>query len=644
MNYFFDSGVISCGCGSAFLALIAKKNDPRCPSDFRPICLIGVIQKVISKCLANRLKKVIHSVISDTQSAFISGRNIIDGPLMMNEILGWLKRSKGSAFLFKVDIEKAFDSLNWDFLQSILVQMGFPFRWCSWIDGILKASRVSVLINGSPTLEFQCSRGLRQGDPLSPFLFVIAMEALSCILRKAESAGLFSGVSLPNNGPSISHLLFADDVLFIGNWSASSLLNINRILRCFFLSSGLKINLSKSCIYNIGRNEAEVNYVANSLGCSLGTFPFNYLGIPIGGNMNTAKNWKPVFDKFKSRLSRWKSNSLSIGGRLTLLKSVLSSLPLYFFSLFRAPLNVLEGLERIRRQFFWGSNADKKKIHWVNWDTILSPKEAGGLGVGSLKAANLALLSKWAWRYNTEHTSLWRRVITAIHANASTVWGDIPVKLSIPGCWKAISKIEGPLSTAGINLGSWEGDFHSSMVKKMLHNSEAVGAGTNWKWNAWLPIKVNIHMWRSSLDRIPTFSNLVRRGIPVPNSACPLCLVSEDTIDHFFTSCPSVCKIWDLIAGWMNSPPFLTFSFKDIINHHMFIDGSSKKKKLYQAIVSVACWSIWRARNDKVHKRKHFHIETIFGETKVLSFLWITNRAKDLGVGWVDWCNFNFHM
>ncbi|KAJ0533271.1 putative RNA-directed DNA polymerase [Helianthus annuus] len=261
------------GVARRHLLPLFQKKDSLQPADFRPISLIGCVNKVISKVLVNRLKGVIGKLISEEQTAFLGGRNITDGPLMLNEVLAWMKMARKEGMFFKVGIHKAYDSLNWEFLHSIMVQMKFPPRWCMWIMVILRSSRASVLVNGSPTLELNCTHGLRQGDPLSPFLFLMAMEALTGIMHKASSSGLFQGIKCSTNGPILTHLLYADDVVFLGKWSVENAKNLRRILRCFFLTSGLKVNLGKSNIFGVGVEHNEAEVMANVLGCKVGSFP-----------------------------------------------------------------------------------------------------------------------------------------------------------------------------------------------------------------------------------------------------------------------------------------------------------------------------------------------------------------------------------
>nr|GEX34076.1 RNA-directed DNA polymerase, eukaryota, reverse transcriptase zinc-binding domain protein [Tanacetum cinerariifolium] len=187
------------GANSSFFTLIPKVNNPTCITDFHPISLIGIHYKIIAKILTNRLAKVIDKIINKEQSTFIVGRPILDGPLILTEIIEWYKIRKKKLLIFKVDFEKAFDSISWKFLDHNLVKFGFGQKWCSWIKACLISSRALILLNGSPTSEFFINRGLRQGDPLSPFLFILIMEGFHNALADAVTKGLISGVTLSNS-------------------------------------------------------------------------------------------------------------------------------------------------------------------------------------------------------------------------------------------------------------------------------------------------------------------------------------------------------------------------------------------------------------------------------------------------------------
>ncbi|XP_071694365.1 uncharacterized protein [Rutidosis leptorrhynchoides] len=340
------------------------------------ISLIGSFYKVIAKLLSLRLRKVISNLVGFEQSAFIKGRNIMDGVLIANESYEFLKRIRIKSMLFKVDFEKAFDSLSWEFLDDMMGFMGFGVKWGGWISSCLKTASISVLVNGSPTKEFRLGRGVRQGDPLSPFLFIIVAEGLNWLEKSAVSNSLYCGVKIGSNNVPISHLQYADDTLFFGEWSLNNVgLNnvesLMKLLKCFELCSGLKVNYNKSNLFGVGVDKLEVESMANLFGCKVGNFPFIYLGLPIGAKMNKYESWKPVIDKFGKRLADWKARSMSFGGRATLVTSVLNSLPLYYFLLFRAPPCVLKNLESVRRKFFWGGSGDESKISWVKWDDVI---------------------------------------------------------------------------------------------------------------------------------------------------------------------------------------------------------------------------------------------------------------------------------
>ncbi|GKC78636.1 hypothetical protein Tco_1129410 [Tanacetum coccineum] len=221
-----------------------------------------------------------------------------------------------------------FDSVRWDYLDDILRKFGFGDRWCMWIKGCLNSSMGSVIVNGSPTSEFQFFK------------------------------------------------------VFVGEWKKSNLITIINVLKCFFLASGLKINMQKSKLIGIGVGIGEVDRAANIVGCSTLTSHFSYLRVTLGGSMSRIQTWDEVVRKISSRLSKWKLKTLSIGGRLTLLKSVLGSILLYHMSIFKVPMGVLKVMRSIIRQFFNGADEKGRKMGWICWNKVLISKKKGGLRGG----------------------------------------------------------------------------------------------------------------------------------------------------------------------------------------------------------------------------------------------------------------------
>ncbi|XP_021986598.1 uncharacterized protein LOC110883039 [Helianthus annuus] len=204
------------------------------------------------------------------------------------------------------------------------------------------------------------------------------MEILSRLISNASTSEIFKWINTPNGGPVVSHFLYADDALILGEWSKENIQTIARILRIFHICLGLKINFHKSNLFGLGVSEEETEGLASILGCRTGTFPFKYLGISVGANMNRINNWYPVVDTFQKRLSSWKALSFSIGGRVTLIKAVLESLPIYYLSTFKEPVKVVEKHESLMKRFLWAGNDSVKKMHWVSWDRVALPKNLGG--------------------------------------------------------------------------------------------------------------------------------------------------------------------------------------------------------------------------------------------------------------------------
>ncbi|MCH79554.1 cysteine-rich receptor-like protein kinase [Trifolium medium] len=568
ISEFHRNGKLTRGINSTFIALIPKVDSPQKLNDFRPISLVGSVYKILSKVLANRLRLVIGSVIGEAQSAFVKDRQILDGILIVNEVVDEARKCKKELLLFKVDFEKAYDSVEWDYLDTVMQKMSFPFLWRKWIKECVGTAIASVLVNGSPTDEFPMERGLRQGDPLSPFLFLLAAEGLNVMMRAMVQSNFFTGYSIGSVSPKVvSHLQFADDTLLLGSWA--NVRALRAVLVLFEAVSGLKVNFNKSMLVGVNIAESWLAEAAAVLGCVVGKVPFVYLGLAIGGNPRRLAFWDPVLSRIKAKLSGWKSRFLSYGGRLILLKSVLTSLPVYALSFFKAP----------------------------------SGKEFGGLGVRQLREFNVALLGKWCWRLLVDRGGLWYRVLVARY-------GEVAGRLVAGGrrdsqWWRVVAKIrDGDHGSGGSRL--FELSEHQTSTVAAMYRLGWEEGGTAWRWRqsltAWelemlpecrtllvdiilqpniadlwrwrhdpgggytvksaylrlttrdhhevdtmstllwhpqVPVKVSVLAWRLLRNRLPTKDNLaVRNIIPLDFQLCASGCGGLENAHHLFLSCP----------------------------------------------------------------------------------------------------------
>lgn len=289
IQLFFQTGYLDPKINHTYICLVPKITSPLQVKDFRPISLCNIAYKLISKILVDRLKPWLHHLISEFQSAFIPGRLITDNVIITHELLHSLgiKRIKTPYMALKLDIAKAFDKVEWSYLDAILKRFGFADKWCSWVMKCVTTVSYSVLINGSPTEKIFPQRGLCQGDPLSPYLYLLCTEGLSALLNEAVKENLIHGFKASNNGPSISHMLFADDSLLFCQAKEEECQQVLKLLDTYAQASGQHVNFQKSALLFGKTVPAEVQTAITTLtGISrVGGFG-KYMGLPevIGRN------------------------------------------------------------------------------------------------------------------------------------------------------------------------------------------------------------------------------------------------------------------------------------------------------------------------------------------------------------------------
>lgn len=403
---FFEKGFLPKGLNSTILALIPKKEKAEEMKDYRPISCCNVLYKAISKILASRLKRILPKNIALNQSAFVSDRLLMENLMLATELVkDYHKKDISARCCMKIDISKAFDSVQWPFLLNTLQALGFPGKFIHWINLCISTASFSVQVNGELAGYFQSTRGLRQGCSLSPYLFVLSMNVLSMLMDEAAEKRKI-GYHPRCQNIKLTHLCFADDLMIFADGSKRSLDGILEVFEVFEKASGLKINLEKSTLYmagNTSQNQADIQGVP----FAKGSLPVRYLGLPLLTKRMTVSDFLLLVEKIRSRISSWMGRFLSFGGRLQLIQSVITSLANFWLSAFRLPAACLKEIEHLCSAFLWSGPALNTNKAKVAWSEVCKPKEEGGLGIRPLKEVNTVSCLKLIWRLLTAKNSLW---------------------------------------------------------------------------------------------------------------------------------------------------------------------------------------------------------------------------------------------
>jgi len=320
---FFRNGRLLKDLNTTIIALIPKTPAASALADFRPISCCNLAYKIISNILATRLKPLLLECISPNLTAFLSGRSLGENVLLASELIRrYDKVSCPRSSLLKVDIRKTFDTVCWNFVLKLLEAQNFPPLFISWIKECISSPRFSIAINGELAGFFEGMKGLRQGDCISPYLFIMVMEVLSRMLDKGTEQGKFLAHPLCLS-PRLTHLAFADDLLVFSDGSHSSLLGISEILRLFHSFSGLDMNPAKSELFLGGFDDVEATMVSDLLEVRLGSFPTRYLGLPLNPTKLSLATLQPFLQKITGHLHSWTTKFLSYAGKIRLIVSVI---------------------------------------------------------------------------------------------------------------------------------------------------------------------------------------------------------------------------------------------------------------------------------------------------------------------------------
>jgi ribonuclease HI/exonuclease III len=404
---FMKKAKVGGGTNSTYLALIPKDSSPDSFARFRPISLCNASYKILAKLLANRIKPLLKRLISSPQGGFVEGRHILDNVIQVQETIHSSKQRKEKGMLIKLDMANAFDRVNRAFLCKVLLTFGFSPHFVQLIKACIDNPWIAPLVNGRPTNFFQAQRGIRQGCPLSPFLYILMADSLSRKLTAERLVGNIPGLKPSARAEPLNHALFADDSLLLGGASIRIAKAFDTVLRNYCKVSGALVNESKSEVFSWNISQHELTGITTLLGFKGHTNwdRFKYLGLPIISGVNKRSLWSDVISKIKSKISAWGGYWLTKGGKVILIKSLLSALPIYQAAFLLAPRNVTEQISKLLRDFLWqGGKGNEKKMHLVSWEVVKNSMAEGGLQIRDPALVNLALGGKILWKLFHEPT------------------------------------------------------------------------------------------------------------------------------------------------------------------------------------------------------------------------------------------------
>ena len=344
----------------------------------------------------------------------------------------------------KIDLEKAYNKLEWSFIRDMLIRANLPANLIDIIMSCISMVSTSILFNGEALDPIYPSRGIRQGDPLSPYLFILCMEFLGQLIEEKCNAKLWQPVKASCGGPAFSHLFFADDLVLFAKADHVNCSTVRDVINAFCNASGQLVSAAKSRVYfspNVDRDSRES--FCDILGFNSTPSLGKYLGIPIKHPGSSPQDFNCILDRVKNKLACWKANLLSLASRAVLIQASSAAILVYVMQCTYTLNSILKGVDRVNRNFLRGLTESSKKTHWVRWQKVTKSKEESGLGLQSTKGRNTALLTKLNWRFNVEKEALWARVLRQKYCSQRRINSANANKLQCSQIWKAVKKGRG---------------------------------------------------------------------------------------------------------------------------------------------------------------------------------------------------------
>ncbi|XP_062115116.1 uncharacterized protein LOC133829344 [Humulus lupulus] len=612
---FFQHGSLPKGLNNALLTLIPKVPNPTKAVEYRPIACCNALYKCISNMICSRLNVVLPVLINQNQGAFVKNRLLTHNILIFQDILkGYRRKHISPRCVMKVDLSKAYDSIDWNCLEDILTAFCFPGLFIKWIMTCLKDFSYSILLNGRIQGCFTGRKGLIQGDPISPLLFVLIMEYFTRSLIQATQDKVFKFHPRCKK-LRLASLCFADDLVLFCKGNNSSVQVIQDCFKAFSAVSGLIANLEKSKIYFGELSVTETSEILKEIQIAEGDFPLKYLGVPL-------------------RPTKWQAGDCD----------VLLGIRAFWMSIFMLPKKIIAEIDHLCRKFLWGSsgrNDNRSKLHLTNWDQVCLPKQMGGVGFKDsvkwnmvllakyiwavstkqdvlwvkwidaiyLKGQwNMVLLAKYIWVVSTKQDVLWVKWIDAIYLKGQSIW-DHKLQVDVSWYWRNLIKLSTIINAEILAKSTVKNKLHTSKLYELLVHKDRVPFFHVVWCNLSMP-KHRFILWQATLGHLLTRDNLVKCHLQIISELCPVCELQQESHDHLFFQCPFSQMVRQRVASWLNWDIW-PIHYQEWIN---WMKGKPKglQQKLLAAGLAAVVYLVWWNRNQCLYNHCSFSVNSVF--------------------------------
>ncbi|KAM6577500.1 hypothetical protein CsatB_029337 [Cannabis sativa] len=589
---FFTDGRLPKSLNETVISLIPKVVNPLTASDYRPIACCNTIYKCISKMICSRLAEVLPILVQSNQGAFVKNRLLAHNIMVFQDLLkGYLRKNISARCIMKIDLSKAYDTVDWQFVEDLLNNLCFPSRFINWIMTCLKGTSYNLLMNGRIQGKFKGEKGLRQGDPMSPLIFVLIMEYLTRLLAHFSGRKGFGFHPLCKH-LKLTSLCFADDLIIFCKGNLNSVRCVNEAFMRFCQATGLSANKTKSHIYFGGVRDDIKAQILDLVRMEEGSFPLKYLGVKLRPTKWKTEDCGVILDKINKKLNCWASRNLSFAGRAQLIHSVLLGIGNYWMSIFTLPSKVIAAIDKSCRDFLWGTTGNRSKLHFASWEKVCLPKEYGGVGFREGKKWNKALMAKFLWAIARKQDSLWVKWVNSIYLKGQNVW-SYSIRQDVSWYFKKLMKIRSSTNEISILRAEKGGKFHA----KLFYNLQVEAQKVKYSraiWNKLIIPKHRFILWQACNVQLLTRDHL-SKFLFIPSILCPVCENDIETHTHLFFDCVFARKTFVEIGKWLGVVDWPKEA--EQIQQWCTRGPLDFKNRMINSVFAASLYLLWKNRN-----------------------------------------------